>query len=191
MVAKTFVPSAIATMLFLGLILSGCLSLSVDKNGIKADLTVRQEGAKQDTNARPCTISCDLRIIDASDGSVVACATGEAGTDRLADLGKALARKLREGTLIKGESVAVVSLRNRGETPHGKAVAEEIADKVAGALVETGWFDVKERIDLRGILTEKDLDTAGMVKNPDVRRRLAGVKYIVIGGVTVTEAAAK
>jgi curli biogenesis system outer membrane secretion channel CsgG len=108
---------------------------------------------------------------------------------RIAELTKAVATKLREGMPIKGESIAVVSLRDRTGTAPSRVVVDELADKLAGALVDTGWFDVKERIDLRGILTEKDLDTAGVVKNEDVKKKLAGVKYIVIGGVTVTEPA--
>lgn len=58
-------------------------------------------------------------------------------------------------------------------------------------MIDTGWFDVKERIDLRGVLNETDLDAAGIVKNENVRKQLAGVKYVVIGGVTVTEAQKK
>ncbi len=132
-------------------------------------------------------VSCDLRIIAVVDSSGLCSASGQAGSDRLDVLAKGLTSKLKEGTVVKGESVAVVSLRNRGDTGQGKAIAEELADKVQGALIDTGWFDVKERIDLRGILTEQDLDTAGIVKNESVRKKLAGVKYIVIGGVTVTD----
>ncbi len=89
--------------------------------------------------------------------------------------------------VIKSESVAVVSLRNRSGTARGRVITDELADKVQGALIDTGWFDVKERIDLRGVLDERELDTAGIVKNRTVRTRLTGVKYVVIGGVTVTE----
>jgi curli biogenesis system outer membrane secretion channel CsgG len=131
--------------------------------------------------------SCDLRIIGVSDGVGVASASGEATGGKLDVLAKGLAGKLKEGMVVKGESVAVVSLRNRSGTTQGKVIADELADKVQGALIDTGWFDVKERIDLRAVLDEKDLDTAGIVKNENVRKKLAGVKYIIIGGVTVTE----
>jgi hypothetical protein len=130
------------------------------------------------------SISCDLRIIAVSDGSGLANASGEAASNKLDVLAKGLAGKLREGMVVKGESIAVVTLRNRSGTRQGKVVADELADKVQGALIDTAWFDVKERIDLRAVLDEKDLDTAGMVKNENVRKKLAGVKYIVIGGVT-------
>jgi curli biogenesis system outer membrane secretion channel CsgG len=103
------------------------------------------------------------------------------------ELAKALSKKLKEGMMVKGESISVVSLRNRSGTPQGKVVADELADKVSGALVDTRWFEVRERTDLRGILNEQDLETAGIVKKEDVKEKLAGVKYIVIGGVTVTE----
>lgn len=102
-------------------------------------------------------------------------------------MSKALAKELAENVPIKGKSLAVVSLRDRTGTQGGKAVAEELGDKLSGDLAKTGWFDVKERIDLRVVLDEKDLDTAGIIKNEAVRSKLAGVQYIVIGGVTVSE----
>ena len=88
--------------------------------------------------------------------------------------------------VIKGESIPVASLRNRGGIAQGCAVADELADKIQGAIIDTGRFDVRERIDLRDVLDEKDLDTAVIVKNENVRKKPSGVKYIVIGGVTVT-----
>jgi hypothetical protein len=143
------------------------------------------------TGTGQANVSCDIRVIAVANGSGVASASGDAAPGRLAPLAKELAGKLKEGVADKGASVAVVTLRNRSGTPQGKVTSDELADKVQGALIDTGWFDVKERIDLRGVLSEADLDTAGIVKNENVRRQLAGVKYVVIGGVTVTEAEKK
>jgi len=134
-------------------------------------------------------VTCDLRVINVADSSGIANASGEAAAGKLDALAKGLAAKLKEGVIVKGEAIAVVSLRNRSDSARGKIVVEELADKLQGALIETGWFEVKERIDLRAALTEQDLDKAGIVKNEGVRKKLAGVKYIVIGGVTVTEPA--
>lgn len=144
---------------------------------------------KRKTSGRELTgkVSCDLRIIDVSKGSGIASAGGETASNKIDLLARGLAGKLKESMVIKGEPIAVVSLRNRSRTNQGKIIADELADKVQGALIDTGWFDVKERIDLRAVLDEKDLDTAGIVKNDSVRKKLSGVKYIVIGGVTVTE----
>jgi curli biogenesis system outer membrane secretion channel CsgG len=102
-------------------------------------------------------------------------------------LSKALAEKLREHMPVKGEPLAVVSLRNRSGAPEGHDVADELADKLTGALVRDGWFDVKERIGLRSLLAEKDLEESDMVKSAKVREKLAGLKYIVIGGVSVSK----
>jgi len=132
-------------------------------------------------------VSCDVRVISVTDGSLIASATGHASTNRLADLAKALADELTDSAPVKGKSLSVASLRNRTGSVIGRAVTEELGDKLTGALDKTNWFDMKERIDLRSILDEKDLETAGIVKNPDVRKKLAGIKYVVIGGVTVTE----
>jgi curli biogenesis system outer membrane secretion channel CsgG len=88
---------------------------------------------------------------------------------------------------VRGEPLAVVSLRNQSGTPEGQALADELADKLTGALVRDGWFDVKEQIGLRSILAEKDLGTTDLVKSDKVREKLAGLKYLVIGGVSVSE----
>ena len=132
------------------------------------------------------TVSCDLRLVRVSDGAAIGEASGRGKLEELEYLAKALARKLREDAMIKDESVAVVTLRNRDGTPQGRAAADELADKVAGALIATRWFEVKERIDLRSILEEKDLEASDIVKNPKVAEKLAGVKLIVIGGVTLS-----
>ena len=94
---------------------------------------------------------------------------------------------MKEHIFIKGESIAVVSLRNRSSTDHGRTVADELADKLTGDLVSLDWFKVKERLDLRAILDEKDLEKAAIVKNAAVKKKLANIKYIVVGGLTVTE----
>jgi curli biogenesis system outer membrane secretion channel CsgG len=132
-------------------------------------------------------VSCDLRIVRISDGAVVATAGGQASPDKSDSLSKALAEKLREHMPVKGEPLAVVSLRNRSGAPEGHDVADELADKLTGALVRDGWFDVKERIGLRSLLAEKDLEESDMVKSAKVREKLAGLKYIVIGGVSVSK----
>ena len=152
--------------------------------------TAITEGAKLIGKALepPVTnVSCDLRLVRASDGTVVAGATGQARREQLEPLAAALAGKLKEGVLVKGETVAVATLANRSGTDGCRVVADELADKTTGALVALGWFDVKERIGLRALLDEKELDSAEIVKNPKVQGRLAGVKFLVIGGVTVSE----
>ena len=169
-------------------VIGGCVtSTSITRNVLTApEVAVRHVLGWPEPVAGPC-ISCDLRIIQVSDGSAVAYATGDAMGGKLDVLAKDLAGKLKDGVGVKRQTLAVVSLRNRGGTAQGQVVADELTDKVQGALIQTGWFDVKERIDLRPILDEKDLDTAGMVRNENVRKKLAGVKYIVIGGITVTD----
>ncbi len=149
-----------------------------------ADELVRDERSPV---ARTGTVTCDLRMISVADGSGVGSATVQGSVDGLAPLAKDLAAQLTRSPVRKGEPIAFITLRNRSKSALGSIMADEIADKVAGALIAARWFDVKERIDLRAILDEKDLDTAGIVKDEDVRQKLAGVKYIIIGGVTVTE----
>lgn len=132
-------------------------------------------------------ISCDIRLVDVGRGTVVGQANGTDSQENLLVLAKNLAGDLQAAPGTKGQSVAVVSLRNRSRTEVGATVCEEVADKLTNALVAAAWFQVRERIDLRKLVDEKDLDSMGIVNNPAVRRKFAGAKFIVIGGVTVTE----
>lgn len=131
------------------------------------------------------SISCDLRVIRVADGSAVAEASGTAKLADLKDLAKALVDKLKDDMMVRDQSIAVASLRSRSGSAAERAAADELADKVMGALIATKWFDVKERIDLRATLDERDLETAELVHNPKLKGKLAGTKYIIIGGLTL------
>jgi len=128
-------------------------------------------------------IACDVRIVRVSDASVVASASERGSPGRLEAMATVIADELKDDG-IKGGSITVATLRDRGGTAKGRAVADEVADKIMGALVKTKWFDVKERIDLTSILSERDLESAQLVKNPEIQKKLAGITYIVIGGVS-------
>lgn len=186
MTGKTW---AAGLLVLLGTMLSGCVTLNTDESGASLKISLSNSEHRDAPAPAAGCVACDLRVIQVSDGSAPASAGGEASSDKMADLAKALSKKLKDGMMVKGESIAVVSLRNRGGSPKGKVTADELADKVSGALIDTGWFEVRERVDLRGVVGEKDLETAGIVANANVKDRLAGVKYIVIGGVTVSEPA--
>lgn len=134
----------------------------------------------------PTVIRCDVRIVAVEGGSIVGQAGGTCEDSELSILAKTMAEKLQSDMPEKGRSVAVVTLRNRSQHPQAQAICDEVADKLTGALVETHWFDVKERVDLRTILSENDLESAGMINNPGVRSKIGGVHYLVIGGVTVS-----
>lgn len=130
-------------------------------------------------------VACDLRIVRVFDAKVMCGASEKSARVELEGLAAGLAAKLKQGMPVEGESLAVVTLRNRSGTIKGREVADEVADKVTNALSATSWFDVKERIRLGDIVREIDLETAGIVYLSDVKPRLVGVKFIVMGGVTV------
>jgi curli biogenesis system outer membrane secretion channel CsgG len=52
--------------------------------------------------------------------------------------------------------------------------------------VQTGWFNVKERVSLGKLVDERDLGLAGIVKTPEAKAKLGNVDYLVIGGITIT-----
>ena len=80
-----------------------------------------------------------------------------------------------------------MSLRNRSATRHGSTITDEVADKLSGALVVMKWFDVKERINLRGVVDEQNLEDSSLVKSPAIRERLHKLKYVIMGGVSVPD----
>ena len=129
-------------------------------------------------------IACDVRVVRVSDASVVASASGSGSRYELGKMTDEMVKKFKDESL-KGKSITVASLRNRGEAKGGRAMADEVADKLMGSLVNTQWFNVKERLDLTSILSERDLESANLVKNPAVKEKLAGISYIVIGAVTL------
>ncbi|HUU69490.1 MAG TPA: CsgG/HfaB family protein, partial [Planctomycetota bacterium] len=59
-------------------------------------------------------------------------------------------------------------------------------DKLTNVLITAEPFDVKERVDLSALVDEKDLETAEIVSRTNVKAKLAGVRFVVIGGVTVS-----
>ncbi|HQL72738.1 MAG: hypothetical protein BWX88_01091 [Planctomycetes bacterium ADurb.Bin126] len=62
----------------------------------------------------------------------------------------------------RGQSLAVVTPRNRNKHPHAQTICDEVVDKFTAVQVETHWCDVKERVDLRTILRENDLESAAL-----------------------------
>jgi hypothetical protein len=143
------------------------------------------EESKSRSKLDSMVVSCDLRMVRVSDGATVSQATGQGSYARLGRVAAALADKFKEDTPLKGESVAVIVPRNRSGSTDGATIVNELSDKVNGALVETHWFDVRERVDLSSILNEKDLELADIVKNPKVMEKLGNVKYVILGGATV------
>jgi curli biogenesis system outer membrane secretion channel CsgG len=138
-------------------------------------------------------VSCDAFLIAVRDGSILDHAEGACGLSALDTLAKDLAEKFRGGMSEKGKTIAVLTFRNRSRSEKCAVVCEELADKITGALVETRHFAVKSRIDVKAILDEKSyqaaqLDSSKILDDPKIRAKIAGVDYVVIGGVTVTEA---
>jgi len=132
------------------------------------------------------TINVDVRVVRLSDGKVVASATQGNAYGRLPRLTRELAEQLKSGIATRGASIAVTDFVNRGDSAIGAAVVREVVDKLSGALVQTGWFNVKERVSLGKLVDERDLGLAGIVKTPEAKAKLGNVDYLVIGGITIT-----
>ncbi len=164
--------------LALFVLLPGCFVI-----GIRAETSPRKEPEQ-----KPATkVSADLRLVRVADGAVMAGASHRGQSDALDELARSLVEALVHEYRATGraESVAVVSLRDRSGTPEGQMVADELADKLTDALLKRSEMSVRERIDLRALLDERDLEAAAIVHSPPVRGRLGGTDCVVLGGVSL------
>ena len=133
-------------------------------------------------------VNCDLRVVRVADGTVICGASARGPGDKLLELTASLARQLKEkSAAIKGRTIAVISLKNRSGSDKGRAVADEMADKMTISLTDLGWFSVRERLDLTSVINERDLADTKIVNNPEVKRKLGGIEYVVIGAVSVSK----
>jgi len=136
----------------------------------------------------PPAVTCELKVVRASDGGVLAAVSGTGRADDLRGLARRLVGKLEKGQSTKGKLLAVASLRNRTGTPQAAVLCKEFGYKTMAALLEEGWFTIKERVWLRSVLSEKDLEDPAIVKTPKVKQKLSGLDYVVLGGVSVSQA---
>jgi len=130
-------------------------------------------------------VTCEVRLVNVADGSVVASASDDDKLTDLDDLADSLADDLEGPKTPRGQAVAVATLRNRSGTEECKRIADTLRDKITTELTNGRYFDVKERLELRAILDERDLESSSVVKNPKVRKKLANVDYLLLGGVSV------
>ncbi len=130
-------------------------------------------------------VTCEVRLVSVADGAIVATASSHEELADLDDLADDLADDLEGGKTKKGQAVTVATLRNRSGTDQCKRIGDELLQKIEGELVSQGYFAVHERLELRAILDEKDLESSSVVKNPKVRKKLAGVDYLLLGGVSI------
>lgn len=139
------------------------------------------------TSAAPGIIACELRIVRVADGSVLCATGGRTTTDNIENLARVLVHKLGKDPKAKGKSIAVASFRDRTKTPQGLVMADEFAFKAMAALLESGWFIVRERVDLSKVAPGKALDDPAVVKSPNVRQKVAHLDYVVLGSVALSE----
>ena len=136
-----------------------------------------------------CDIDCDLRIARVADASLVASASAKGRSTKLdalaAQLLDSLKATLKEDSRARPLTIAVTGLRNRTGTPQAKAVIDALIDKLTNVMIASDSFDAKERVDLSALVDEKDLEIAEIVSRTNVKEKLAGVRFVVVGGVTV------
>lgn len=142
-----------------------------------------------DEGADPRIVSCDVWLASVSDEatSISGAASAKCRLNDLAVLAEDLATQLSKSVDNKGESVAVLALANRVGTDDCRAIAEEVADKLTVALAASGWFDVKERMNLQRVLDARTQEQVlNLVRDPGLRERTGSIRYVVLGGVTVS-----
>ncbi|MBS3821076.1 MAG: PEGA domain-containing protein [Planctomycetes bacterium] len=129
-------------------------------------------------------IACDIRIIRVTDGRVVATAYGLVGTERLIILAEQIAEQISTRMPPDAHGSAVMlRLRNRRRTPAGDQLADELTEMLFRELVYAGPLKITRTIDLRSLVEARMRDHSAVLKNPDVQRMLAGVQYVIQGGI--------
>ena len=140
-------------------------------------------GGKPLETAGPVRITAQLKVVHVPDGEVFATATGSGTSDDITRLARRLVHQFAKRPSAKGKRLAVARFRNRLSTPGGAAACEELAFKTMGILLAEGHFTVKQRVGLRKVVPEKSLDDPAIVTAPQVRRKLDGLDYVVLGSV--------
>ena len=158
-------------------------------NRINYEATEAEWRRRQGVSPRDLSkVTCDVRVVRVSDGTVICGGSRHGPGDKLLELTDSLARQLKtKSAAIKGKSIAVISLKNRSGDDKGRAIADEVSDKMTTSLANLNWFNVRERLDLTSVINERDLADTKIVHNPDVKKKLGGIEYVVIGGISVSK----
>lgn len=127
-------------------------------------------------------ITCELRLVRASDGRVVSQVSTLGSYANIKHLAEAMVGRLEQES--SGGSVMMMTLCNRRQTQQGLLVSREMSENVAAALKNISGFKFVRTLNLREILpTEQTLESAQDITAPRFRILLNGARYIVIGGV--------
>ncbi len=154
-----------------------------DDSDMPASLQVgsNPKDADRKANAGLVRAACEIRVVRVLDGRVICQASGLAGPDQLSLLATTLAEQLKNNT-PRG-SIAVGSMRNRRQSETGKMLAEKLTDLVWREMSFANPSGMAKNIPLRDILPENQLDLPKIVLDPEISKRLRGIRYIVLGGL--------
>jgi hypothetical protein len=127
---------------------------------------------------------CEIRLVRVSDGRVLCQASGLAGLDQLSQLAEQLAEQIkREMPSGPDGQFSLCTIRNRRETEEGGKLASEMTRYLQRELSFDSPLGVAKQVDLRGRLTETQLDLPQVVTDPALQDVFLGARYVVLGGL--------
>ncbi len=129
-------------------------------------------------------VTCEIMLVRVSDGKVLSHASGMVCDDFLARLADQLTRIIKRH-VPPGQSgtLAVCRLRNRRETPRGSDLADKLTALISREMSFASPRGLARDFDLRQSVTESKTDLPGILKKRNVREKLHGIEYVIIGGL--------
>jgi len=142
---------------------------------------------KKKKNPYAGALACEARLVRISDGRVL-CQVGGIDRQKHIDLlAEQLAEQLKAQTPPgkKGE-LAVATTRNRRQSKLGEKLADQMTQSLRRELSYNSPFGVAGTLDLNGLVTEDMKDVSFILRDPEVRAELRGVRYVVLSGLAET-----
>lgn len=132
-------------------------------------------------------LACEVKLVRVSDGKVLCQVSDIARHEHIDLCAEALARQVqslapdgREGEL------AVATTRNRRETDLGRDLAKKMTQSLRRELSFNSPFGVVKELDLESLIGEDMKDMPFLLRDPEIREELRGVRYVVLSGLAET-----
>lgn len=134
-------------------------------------------------------VTCEIMLVRVSDGRVLSQASGMVCDDFLARLSARLTGIIKR-YVPPGPSgtLAVCSIRNRRETKRGWGLADKLTHFISREMSFASSRGLARNIDLRPLVSESEMDLPKILKRRNVRDKLKGIEYVIIGGLAETVA---
>lgn len=132
-------------------------------------------------------LACEARLVRVHDGKVLCQVSGVTRQKHIDLLAEQLAEQLKAQTPPgrRGE-LAVATTRNRRQSKLGEKLAGQMTQSLHRELSYNSPLGVAKSLDLNGLVNEDMKDVSFILRDPEVRAELRGVRYVVLSGLAET-----